>query len=101
MIKNPTTASICRVIVNPKFRGQGLGSLFCETLVKNIKSKKNIRTISLNTLATNKQAIACYQKVGFQIKAKKQSSIKVGTRYLNTVIMEKTIQPCPGSCLIT
>jgi len=100
VIKNPKTASICRVIVNPKFRGQGLGALFCETLIKNIKSKKTVRTISLNTLATNKQAIACYQKVGFQVKAKKQSSIKVGTRYLNTVIMEKTIQPCHGSRLL-
>ena len=91
MIKNPTTASICRIIVNPEFRGQGLGALFCENLIKCIKSKKTVRTICLNTLVTNKQAIACYQKLGFQVIAKKRSSIKVGTQYLKTVIMEKTI----------
>ena len=89
--KVPSSASICRVIVNPQLRGRGHGQYFCFELIKFIKNKGSIKTISLNTLATNKQAIACYQKVGFQIMGKQRNSKTIQSRDVDIVIMKMYI----------
>jgi ribosomal protein S18 acetylase RimI-like enzyme len=89
--KIPSSASICRVIVNPELRGRGYGQKFCHELINLIKKKGSAKAISLNTLATNKQAITCYKKVGFQVirKQRKLRSMQPGN--VDIIIMKMSI----------
>ena len=80
-------ATLCRILVNPKMRGKGLGKLFCKRLILEIKDWNVIREISLNTLTSNKPALACYKSLGFRGKAIKKKSRRIGNTWHDLICM--------------
>ena len=80
-------ASLCRILVHPKMRGKGLGKFFCKRLILEIKDWDVIREISLNTLTSNKPALACYKSLGFRSEAIKEKCRRIGDTWHDLIFM--------------
>ena len=80
-------ASLCRILVNPKMGGKGLGKFFCKRLILEIKDWDVIREISLNTLTSNKPALACYKSLGFRSEAIKEKCRRIGDTWHDLIFM--------------
>ena len=57
---------LSRIIVNPEYRGKGIGKIFCLELINKAK-KLNCKTISLNVDKENEIARNLYNKLGFVV----------------------------------
>jgi RimJ/RimL family protein N-acetyltransferase len=80
-------ATLCRILVNPKMRGKGLGQFFCQKLILEIKEWGVVKEISLNTLNCNKPALACYKNLGFSIEAIKKKGRRIGDEWHDLIFM--------------
>jgi ribosomal protein S18 acetylase RimI-like enzyme len=54
-----------RLVVSPKHRGQGVGSLLIDVLIEQGRSLLGLSKASLFVLADNQAALSLYQKSGF------------------------------------
>jgi RimJ/RimL family protein N-acetyltransferase len=91
VIQATDRASLCRILVHPKMRGKGLGKFFCKRLILEIKDWVVIREISLNTLTSNKPALACYKSLGFRGEAIKEKSRRIGDTWHDLIFMSLLI----------
>lgn len=91
VIQATDRASLCRILVHPKMRGKGLGKFFCKRLILEIKDCDVIREISLNTLTSNKPALACYKSLGFRSEAIKEKSRRIGDTWHDLIFMSLLI----------
>jgi RimJ/RimL family protein N-acetyltransferase len=91
VIQATDRASLCRILVHPKMRGKGLGKFFCKRLILEIKDWDVIREISLNTLTSNKPALACYKSLGFRSEAIKEKSRRIGDTWHDLIFMSLLI----------
>jgi RimJ/RimL family protein N-acetyltransferase len=66
VLDQPATGRICRVIINPLLRGQGLGKLFVKKLVAAALQISGVEKVTLNVLKENTIATRCYEKCGFE-----------------------------------
>lgn len=80
---------LCRVIINPLSRKNGVGKKFIGQLLIWAFHEKSLRKITLNTFGHNHPARKCYQSVGFKEVAFKENFRRVGNRWRDLVIMEK------------
>jgi RimJ/RimL family protein N-acetyltransferase len=87
VIQATDRASLCRILVHPKMRGKGLGKFFCKRLILEIKDWVVIREISLNTLTSNKPALACYKSLGFRSEAIKEKCRRIGDTWHDLIFM--------------
>jgi RimJ/RimL family protein N-acetyltransferase len=62
------SAIVCRVLVNPKLRGQGIGTRMMQGLVKNAFSDLGLSRLELFVFASNLAAIQTYKKSGFIVE---------------------------------
>ena len=62
--KEKRTGVLCRVIVHPDHRRQGLGKAFCEDLLNWAKESGRYSRIHLNTFGHNKAALTCHESLG-------------------------------------
>jgi RimJ/RimL family protein N-acetyltransferase len=62
------SATISRVLVNPTFHGQGIGTSMMRFILEVGFKELNLYRIELRVFDFNTSAIACYKKVGFQIE---------------------------------
>lgn len=58
-------ASIGRVLLNPSFRGSGLGTSMLSALIGYACESLGLRSLSLRVFASNARAISCYRRLGF------------------------------------
>jgi RimJ/RimL family protein N-acetyltransferase len=81
------TASICRVLIAPDARGQGL----CTEMVRRATALGfgvyGLRRIDLQVYAFNTHAIACYERVGFVKEGCLRQFRQVGEAYWDLVWM--------------
>lgn len=81
------TASICRVFVDSKHRGQGI----CTRMIRRILdigfNQLGLHRVDLQVYDFNVGAIACYEKVGFVREGLLREVRKVGDEYWNLVWM--------------
>lgn len=64
---NPQHVHIGRLIINPKFRGQGIAPKFLKMLTDKAREQNpQIRLITLNVLETNLTALKIYANQGFE-----------------------------------
>lgn len=59
------TASICRVFVDPKFRGQGIADKLLCHVINYAFNELHLRRLELNVYSYNSAAIKSYERLGF------------------------------------
>lgn len=62
------SATISRVLVNPSYQGQGIGTLMVKGILSFGFDELKLHRIELRVFDFNTSALACYKKVGFQIE---------------------------------
>ncbi len=60
------SAHVCRVIVSPERRGQGLGTAMMDAVRRFAFAELGVGRLTLNVYDWNAPAIASYEKVGFR-----------------------------------
>lgn len=58
---------LARLVINPEFRGQGLGATFIAALMSYGAERLDTHEFSLYVMTVNKPAIAVYKKLGFNL----------------------------------
>ncbi|WP_297808541.1 GNAT family N-acetyltransferase [uncultured Methylophaga sp.] len=61
----PGTVHLGRIIINPLYRGQGLGKALLQLLIAEASHRHQPETITLNVLRDNPRATFLYRKMGF------------------------------------
>ena len=89
--KEKRTGVLCRVIVHPDHRRQGLGKAFCGDLLNWAKKSGRYSRIHLNTFGHNKAALTCYEALGFHTVKVEPKCRKVGGQLRDLVIMAKSL----------
>jgi RimJ/RimL family protein N-acetyltransferase len=81
------TASICRVFIDPLFRGRG----YCADMVRQVMAvgfnELGLRRIDLRVYAFNNPAIQCYQAAGFKYEGLLRQAQRVGDQLWDVVLM--------------
>ncbi|AYC28554.1 GNAT family N-acetyltransferase [Paenisporosarcina cavernae] len=73
-------------------RSKGIGKLLLSALLDWAEKHPSIEKVSLGVFSTNSQAIALYQKMGFQEEGRKIREIKLSeTEYIADIIMCKFV----------
>ena len=72
---------LSRIIVNPEFRGKGIGRIFCLELINKAK-KLRCKSISLNVDKDNEIAKSLYKKLGFIVPSKQPESLRKDVIYM-------------------
>ena len=80
---------LCRVIVNPAERGQGLGKTFCTELLRIAFEDFHYRHITLNAFHFNVPAIRCYKALGFREVAFRPKARNYKDQKWDLVILRK------------
>lgn len=81
------TASICRVFVDPRYRGQGIGLEMVRKAVNIGFRQYGLRRIDLQVYEFNASALACYEKAGFVKEGVLRKFRKFEEEYWNLVWM--------------
>ena len=58
---------LARLVINPEFRGRGLGEAFVAALMKHGAESLGTDTFSLYVMTYNKPAYNCYKNLGFEL----------------------------------
>ncbi|OJJ20349.1 hypothetical protein BKI52_17960 [marine bacterium AO1-C] len=75
------SARLCKILINPARRGQGLGTLWIKTLVDIGFVELKLNRIELNVYDYNQPAITCYQKAGLTIEGRIRDAYKVDNNF--------------------
>lgn len=89
--KDYNRINLCRIIVNPKNRGMGLGRLFGQLLLEECKSFRTYKCVRLNLLKGNTAAIRCYLSLGFRQIGRVSKARKIGSEEVDLIIMSKSL----------
>jgi len=68
------SCTLCRVMVHPDRRGEGIGKIFCKLVMQWASEEMAFKKMHLNVLGCNKSAIRCYRSVGFTITMVKRNA---------------------------
>ena len=80
---------ICRVIVEPKLRGQAYGRSFCSELLRIAFGELNYTHLTLNAFHFNVPAIRCYKALGFRQIAFRPKARRFKNEDWDLVILRK------------
>lgn len=58
---------LARLLINPDFRGRGLGEKFVAALMEHGAEQLDTETFSLFVMTANKPAYNCYRRLGFSV----------------------------------
>jgi RimJ/RimL family protein N-acetyltransferase len=81
------TASLCRVLLAPDYRGRRLCTPMVEKALAVGFGELGLRGIELRVFGFNSAAIQCYERSGFVREGLLRKSQKVGDLYWDTVMM--------------
>jgi RimJ/RimL family protein N-acetyltransferase len=82
-------ATLGRVAIKPDRRGQGLAHPLVAFAVERAFSRKPVHRLELNVYDFNKQAIATYQRNGFQIEGLRRDAIHMNNIPWNSLVMSQ------------
>lgn len=80
-------ASVCRVLVDPARRGQGIGPQMVRQLVHVGFDELHLHRLDLRVFDFNAPAIACYEKVGFVREGLLRDWVRVQDTYRSVLVM--------------
>lgn len=76
--RNQDTASICRIFVDKKFRGNGIAVVMISFIISYAFKVLNLKSLELNVYSFNTPAIKCYERLGFHRTDVKSKTTAVG-----------------------
>ena len=79
------------IIVDEKYRGQGVGRKLLETLMQLAKETFHIDLLHLEVYEGNEIALNLYRKLGFVEYGKQRHFVKADGRYLTKIMMQKRL----------
>jgi len=81
------------IVIDSDFRGDGIGKLLMELVVKeSIENLKGLEIITLECFASNKIAISLYKKMGFIKFGKLPEGLKRKGKFFDQLLMYKKIR---------
>ncbi len=91
-LEDDATQHVCEIgiIVDPDYRGKGVGSRLLEKAIKTAKHL-GFEKICLSTFHTNSNAISLYKKFGFQELGRRKKQFKIADKYIDEILMEREI----------
>lgn len=72
---------LCRILIDNKRRGEGLGILWIKTLLETGFTELKLNRMELNVYDQNKRAIKCYKQAGLQIEGLLRETYRVKGGY--------------------
>ncbi len=82
------SARVGRVLVGPaELRGKGIGAEIMKAILRRGFEELDLHRIELRVWQINKQAIACYEKIGFAKEGLLRDARKINSKYYNVYIM--------------
>ncbi len=89
---------LSRILIGDKqMRGKKIGEQVVRKMVDLMFENKKIEEIDLNTFEWNKQAIKCYEKVGFRINPKKTEKMEVNGNLWTKINMTLKRKPAANN----
>lgn len=81
-----------QIVILPKWRGLGIGSLLLDTFIRWAIDNKSVEKVNLRVLASNSRAIALYKKYGFKEEGRCIREVKYenGT-YCDEILMSRFV----------
>lgn len=80
-------ASVCRVLVDPRRRRQGIGTHMLEAVARLAFGSLELHRLQLHVFDFNAPAIACYEKVGFVREGVLRDWIRMPDSYWSVIVM--------------
>lgn len=84
------TGSIFDMYVKKEFQGKGIAGLLMNEMIKLAKDN-NQDIVKFEVTEGNDRAIKFYEKMGFKQYGVSSKTIKIGSKFFNTVLMEREI----------
>lgn len=78
-------ACLCRIVVNPSMRGQGLAARLLRVLIDTAFKNEGIERIELHVYPFNQAAIKTYEKLGFVREGVRRACVSVGEERWDSV----------------
>jgi len=75
--QNPQVPRLSRLLIAPNHRGKGYGQMMVRLMVERLFEEAAYKMIDLRVFEWNKQAIQCYEKIGFEINPAKTGNFPV------------------------
>lgn len=70
-----------RMIVDPRYRGQGIGKKLISAFISKVREINGIEQINLTVIPTNEKAKLLYEQFGFETFASEKNAIKWKGKY--------------------
>jgi RimJ/RimL family protein N-acetyltransferase len=99
--RNSKSAMLSRVIVAPRHRGKGYGTLMIREVLQCGFADLGLNRIGLGVFDFNEAAIKCYQRAGFVREGTLRQSAKVGDSYWNCHLMSILQKEWTNGCGVT
>jgi ribosomal protein S18 acetylase RimI-like enzyme len=90
-IKSKHIARIFGVYVHPNHRGRGVGKKLLESALELIQKNKDAVKVQLFVNQEQDVAVKLYKEMGFVVVGQMKKEIRVGERFYDELIMEKTL----------
>ena len=86
-------AGMFSIFIRREWRGCGLGTSLIEQLLEWSIASPLIEKVTLAAFSTNERAIALYTRLGFQVEGRCPADMKIGNRYIDSVLMYRFVKP--------
>lgn len=83
---------LSRIFISKEWRNKGIGKIVVSLMLEQIFATTSFTEVDLSVFDWNKNAIACYEKIGFKIQQGPDSSMQVNSKIwyaINMVISKK------------
>jgi RimJ/RimL family protein N-acetyltransferase len=81
------SAKLMRIVLAPEARGRGLGAALVRELVRVGFEDLGLNRLDLHVFPFNRQAIACYERVGFRLEGTLRQARRHGDEYWDVCVM--------------
>lgn len=78
---------LSRIFIAKKWRNKGIGKIVVNLMLERIFSTTSFTEVDLSVFDWNKHAIACYEKIGFKIQERLETSMQVNSKTWNAINM--------------
>jgi RimJ/RimL family protein N-acetyltransferase len=93
--KSHHKAIIWGMVVDPEFRGQGIGRSLLRAALSHASDLPGLRQVNLSVVTTNQAAYALYLSCGFEVFGLEQDSVEVDGEYYDVAHMRLRIDHGP------
>jgi RimJ/RimL family protein N-acetyltransferase len=84
-------AGFLSMFIKKNYRGKGIGRLLLSELIKWAELNPTVEKLSLAVFSNNSRAIALYKKMGFIQEGRCPKDMKIGGKYVDSLLMYKFV----------